>query len=188
MKKIFIFSLLALSLVACKDNKGENTEGEEPAAEQTEMSDGAEYEKNGVYSIYREPMTADSDDNTYHVAIYITPDPSLPTVENASFNRTYADNRANVTVTADNDTILSRQFTKQSFAEYFDANINKKAILNRITCRGFSANGVKLEAEISVPHSDEECYVTITVLRDGTVTMERYTDTEVPEEIATNNM
>ena len=43
---------------------------------------------------------------------------------------------------------------------------------------------MKLEAEISVPHSDEECYVTIIVNRDGTVEMKRYEVEEVPEEIA----
>ena len=182
MKKILLFVCLISCLWACKEAKTNNNEVPQ-SEEQTNLSDGSEYEKNGRYCIFREPVSISSEDGKYHVIIKMHPDLSLPSVKNESFGRTYCDNVADVCVMAGNDTLMSRQFKKDVFSDYVDNNIASRAILNRITCRGFSADGVKLEAEISVPHSDEECYVTILVNRDGTVTMKRYESEDVPTEI-----
>ena len=151
-------------LWACKEAKNDTNNETPQTEEQTNLSDGSEYEKNGRYCIFRDPVSMSSDDGKYHVSIKMSPDFNLPSVKNES-------------------TILDRQFKKDMFLEYIDNDIASRAILNRVTCRGFSPDGIKLEAEISVPHSDEECYVTILVNCDGTMTMKRYESEDVPNEI-----
>lgn len=184
MERLLICLCVAVCLCACKETKPDTDSASTQKAEQNVMSDGGEYEKNGRYCIFRTPVSMDSEDGRFHVDITMEPDFSLPAVNNESFNRIYCDNRASLCVTSASDTVVSRQLDKMSFAEYIDSNIASRAIFNRLSCRGFEKDAVKLEAEISVPHSDEECYVTIIVNRDGTVEMKRYEVEEVPEEIA----
>lgn len=184
MKKLLIISVAGLLLTACGESK-KAAEETTAITEQQQLSDGGEYEKDGRYCIYREPQTATAEDGSLSVSITMTPDFSLPGVENVSFGRTYCDNVARVCVTTGADTLLNTQYTKQSLTEWADETIVGRAILNRLTCHEINGNGVKLEAEISVPHSDEECYVTIKVGRDGSVDISKYMMTEeVPEEIA----
>lgn len=183
MKKLLIMALALSIMTACKDNKATDTQQAETTQAETTKSDGGEYEHNGIYSIYREPVIIDSEDKTFHVEIRMSPDTLLPTVYNENFNRTYADNHATIVVVAKNDTIFSKQFTKATFAEYIDSSIAGRAILCRIAYRGATANQVNLEAEVSVPHSDEECYITMTILGDGTLQMQRYINNEVPDEV-----
>lgn len=183
MKKLLIIGVAGLLLTACSESKKADKEAA-VVAEQQQLSDGGEYEKDGRYCIYREPQTTTAEDGSLSVNITMTPDFSLPAVENESFGRTYCDNVARVCVTTETDTLLNTQYTKQSLAEWTDETIAGRAILNRLTCRGINGDGVKLEAEISVPHSDEECYVTIKVGRDGSVDISRYMAEEVPDEIA----
>ena len=184
MKRLLICLSVMLCLVACKQTKTDADATGENTQQQANISDGSEYEKNGRYCIYREPVTIDSEDGRYHVYITMTPDFKQPSVKNESFNRTYCDNKASLCITTATDTIIVKDFDKTSFSEYVDANIVSRAIFNRLTCRGFSKDAIKLEAEISVPHSDEECYVTIMVGADGSLTMKRYESEDVPEEIA----
>lgn len=184
MKRLLLCLCAALCLCACKQTKTE-ADGKTNETEQQEtLSDGSEYEKNGKYCIYREPLTIDSEDGKYHVYISMTPDFTMPTVKNESFDRIYCDNKASLLITTATDTIFSSSFNKDSFKDYVDANISQRAIFNRLTCRGFTQGAIKLEAEISVPHSDEECYVTIMVDDHGGMTMKRYESEAVPEEIA----
>ncbi len=186
MRKTVICALAALAMLAgCGNNKGDN-QGAGSDAEEVILSDGSEVEKDGVYSIYREPVVAEAqttDGQNMRVEIYVTPDMDLPTVENESFKRIYCDNRADVMVTLGGDTVAQEQYTKESFAEYVDATIMPTAILSRLTYRGMSGDEMKLEAEVSVPHSDEEAYITIYVGRDGSVRMEPYTIEEIPDEM-----
>lgn len=183
MKKIIALLLtITIISVSCK----EKTVVEPQIAETTQkdtLSDGDEYQKSGRYCIYRQPITQTSDDASTIVEIKIQPDFSLPSVENESFERTYCDNSANIIVICSGDTVFNNNFTKHSFAEQIETGLSEKAILNRIVCRGFSNNNVKLEAEISVPHSDEECYITITIDKNGNTNISRYETEEVPEEI-----
>ena len=183
MKKI-VSLLLIITIISasCKEKIDKQPQVVETTQKQT-MNDGDEYKKNGRYCIYRQPITQTSDDASTMVEIKMQPDFSLPPVENESFERTYCDNCANIIVVCSGDTIFNNNFTKKSFAEQIETSLSEKAILNRIVCRGFSNNSVKLEAEISVPHSDEETYITIVIDKNGNTHISRYETEEVPEEI-----
>lgn len=185
MKKLLIITLSLLALVACKDNKATNETSSNETQTQTPLSDGDEYEKNDRHCIYREPLSLTSDDGSMAVAICLTPDFSLPPVHDKDYGLTYCDNRAEVCVTYHGDTIMNQDFTKASLSTWTDANIAPRAILNNMTFRGFNPNGLRLEAEVSVPHSDEECYVVIDVDTNGGVNIYRYEDEAVPEELVT---
>ncbi len=183
MKKFLIFMCVALGLSACHNSKSDVDKTAPTQEGQEEMSDGSEYEKDGRRCIFNSPMTLDSDDGKFHVSITMTPDFNQPSVKNENFNCLYCDNKATLCITSSGDTIALQHYNKNSFMDYVDQSIAPRAIFSRLSCRGFSNDAVKLEAEISVPHSEEECYVTIVVNRDGTISMKRYEDEEVPDEI-----
>ena len=183
MKRLFVFLCVVVGLCACRDTKP-GIDRSAPVQDKREaLSDGSEYEKNGRYCIFRTPVSLDSEDGEFNVSITMLPDFSQPSVNNESFNRVYCDNKATLSITSSGDTIALKHFNKTSFLDYIDQSIAPRAVFNRLSCRGFTKDAVKLEAEISVPHSDEECYVTIVVNRDGTVSMKRFETEVVPEEI-----
>ena len=183
MKRLLVLLCVAASLCACRNAKPEAESAAALQDQQEALSDGSEYEKNGRYCIFRDPLSIDSDDGAFHVSITMSPDFSQPAVNDEGFGRVYCDNKANLCITMSGDTIAHEQFTKTTFLDYIDQATASHAIFNRLTCRGFTKDEVKLEAEISVPHSEEQCYVTIVVNRSGAVSMKRYEAEEVPDEI-----
>ena len=165
---------LLLLLTSCGSKQAENSESIDE--EVNELVESNEYKENGLNKLRPSNQTIDTEAG-YRVNLLVEPDERLPRVANDNFGP-YSDNRATVVVTRDADTLLVRRFVKSDFADYLDQSLSSSAILDGLTLTDASATDLTLETSISVPHSDEQTVVAVTMsLTDGNTSMQRVATT-----------
>ncbi|MBO4593425.1 MAG: DUF4738 domain-containing protein [Bacteroidaceae bacterium] len=179
----FSFFLCIIFLASC-GSKSE-APNENIDEELNEIVESREYKENGLNKIRAVSDTINSG-HGYLVILSVSPDESQPRVPNDNFG-TYCDNRATVKVVRTNtqsaeqdltntqSSVPSSQFFKSSFIDYLDETLRTYAVLDALTFVGAEANRFTVEASISVPHSDEQALITITIGLDGSVSMQRST-------------
>lgn len=168
---LLLFSLL---LFSCGSKPAENAESIDE--EVNELVETNEYKENGLNKLRASNQTLDTKAG-YRVSLLVEPDERLPRVANDNFGP-YSDNRATVVVTRDADTLLVHRFVKSDFADYLDQSLSNSAILDGLTLTDAAATALTLEASVSVPHSDEQTVVAVTLsLTDGKTLMQRVATT-----------
>ena len=174
MKSLFFYSLIILFVCSCGSKPAENAESIDD--EVNELVETNEYKENGLNKLRASNQTQDTEAG-YHVNLLVEPDERLPRVANDNFGP-YCDNRATVVVTRDADTLLVRRFVKSDFADYLDQSLSSSAIFDGLTLTNAAAAALTLEASVSVPHSDEQTVVAVTLsLTDGKTSMQRVATT-----------
>lgn len=173
MKQIlFIFTTVTvLSLASCGGKEQNSAEAIDK--ELNEIVESDEYQENGLNKLRATSEVIDTK-NGYTVSLALTPGESLPHVPNENFG-TYCDNIGTVVARkGDADTLLVRRFVKADFADYLDEPLRSSAILDGLTLKDATASAITLEASVSVPHSDEQAVITVTIpLGGGAFTMQR---------------
>lgn len=183
MKRIIIAAMAAALLSACGSSSNtKDGDSTKVATEQTQYTDGQEYTENGVVKLYFAPIDMQKD-STIAVRIEMVPDESLPKIGNENLGKTFCDNKAIVTFRQNGQDVMQKSFTKHSFDSYISSSLMSGAILYRLQFQGFEGNAVKLLAVVTVPHSDEEAGVVVTVSPDGSTMMQKFEVEEVPEEL-----
>ena len=179
-----LFTFLYIFIFASCGSKSE-APNENIDEELNEIVESREYKENGLNKIRAVSDTINSG-HGYLVILSVSPDESQPRVPNDNFG-TYCDNRATVKVVRTNaqsaeqdltntqSSVPSSQFFKSSFIDYLDETLRTYAVLDALTFVGAEANRFTVEASISVPHSDEQALITITIGLDGSVSMQRST-------------
>ena len=184
MKKILIMAMAATLLASCGGNgtQGNGNDSTAVAMDGEQMTDGQEYEENGVVKTYFVTSVQQVDSQTT-ISINMMPDESLPKIKNENLGKIYCDNKAVVTFKQGGQVLLERTFNKMSFESYVDARLLQNATLFRLQYAGRQGNGVKLLAIISVPHSEEEADIYVTLTPDGGMSMEKDQADAVPEDL-----
>ncbi|MBQ7742355.1 MAG: DUF4738 domain-containing protein [Bacteroidaceae bacterium] len=169
-----LFILFSLLLCSCGSKPADNAESIDE--EVNELVETNEYKENGLNKLRASNQTLDTEAG-YRVSLLVEPDERLPRVANDNFGP-YSDNRATVVVTRDADTLLVHRFVKTDFADYLDQSLGNSAILDGLTLTNAAATALTLEASVSVPHSDEQTVVAVTLsLTDGKTSMQRVATT-----------
>ena len=182
MKQILFTTVMVLLLASCGGKEQNSAEAIDN--ELNEMVESDEYQENGLNKLRPQMVDADADNGTYHVTVAVSPDESLPHVPNDNFG-TYCDNRATVIACNQTDTLLNRQFVKDDFSNFLDENLKTNAILDNVAIVSATPQALTLDASVSVPHSDEQAIITVTIGLAGGVSMEKNnasTDAFVDEE------
>lgn len=169
-----LFTVLSLLLFSCGSKPAENAESIDE--EVNELVETNEYKENGLNKLRASNQTLNTEAG-YRVSLLVEPDERLPRVANDNFGP-YSDNRATVVVTRDADTLLVHRFVKSDFSDYLDQSLSRSAILDGLTLTDAAATALTIEASVSVPHSDEQTVVAVTLsLTDGKTSMQRVATT-----------
>ena len=172
--KISLLTLTLTLLISCGNKPAENAESIDD--EVNELVETNEYKENGLNKLRASNQTLDTEAG-YRVSLLVEPDERLPRVANDNFGP-YSDNRATIVVTRDADTLLVHRFVKSDFSDYLDRSLGSSAILDGITLTDAATTALTIEASVSVPHSDEQTVVAVTLsLTDGKTSMQRVATT-----------
>lgn len=170
MKKIVLLMAGLLVMWSCKN--GSKNDVRQMDDELSQIVPSSEYEKGGLTYLRTANDTVRVDAG-YTVVIGFSPDKSLPHVKNEEFSKTYCDNRATVSAYRGDSVILKHQFSKDDFANFLDDNLRRNAILYSVSLVGADSKGIKLEADVCVPHSDEQLALNISLGFDNSITIIR---------------
>lgn len=102
----------------------------------------------------------------YHSSVSRKPDESLPHVV-SEMGDTYIDNRIVLRLARGKDQIFRKEFTKQDFAPYVDADFLSKAVLEGMVYDKTSAEGFIYAASVCYPQTDSYIPLSITISPDG---------------------
>lgn len=111
----------------------------------------------------------------YTYAIHRYPAEDLPTVKgDFSRNATYFDNKAELVVSLGDKVLYSNTFTKNSFANFVDAEMMQNSILEGLVFDHALKGGIQFAAAVGYPQEDD-MYIPllIKVMTDGSVKIER---------------
>lgn len=170
--RVGLFFLISILFVSCGSKQTESSESIDE--EVNELVETNEYKENGLNKLKAVSQSLDTEAG-YNINLSLAPDERLPRVPNENFG-SYCDNRATVVVTQGADTLLVRQLVKADFEDYIDKSLSDFAVFDALTLTQSAAKAVTFEASISVPHSDEQAVVAVTLgLADGQVSMQRVT-------------
>lgn len=170
MKKFLMLATVVATLVACKNTP--HNDAQDIDEELSEIVESNEYKEHDLMKLRATEDIVDTEGGN-SIVLTIEPDESLPHVANDNFG-TYCDNRATVVaLSQDGDTLLSRHLTKADMQEYIDAPLLSSAILDGLSLESATPSAIVVNASISVPHSDEQAVVALTMGFDGTLTMQR---------------
>lgn len=170
MKKFLILCAAATIIVACKNTTQADVQAIDE--ELNEIVESDEYKEHDLIKLRATEDIVDTKDGN-HVVLTLEPDERLPHVANENFG-TYCDNRASVIVLSESgDTLLSRHFTKTDMQEYIDTALFRSGILDGLSVERATPSTIVVNANISVPHSDEQVVVALTMGLDGSISMQR---------------
>lgn len=115
-------------------------------------------------------------DNRYHCYMQVNPTKykvarAEISNEGVEVERFYYDNMLYAAVYEGATKLFSSDFSKKDFAAFVPAEVLARSILNNISYKSCSAEGVVFEAEITMPGSASQYIVDINVKRDGTMKM-----------------
>lgn len=106
----------------------------------------------------------------YHSQVVRRPDDSLPVVMNEQGEK-FADNRITLHLTSGGKSVLSKEFTKESFASLVDGRFLKHSILEGVVYDRTTGQGIVYAASICYPQTDLYIPLSITVTPDGKVSL-----------------
>jgi hypothetical protein len=114
--------------------------------------------------------TANLGGKEYSIHITCAPDDNLPTVTSETDVR-FADNRISLSISQADRKVLTREFTKQDFAQLLDEPFLRKAVLNGMVYSKTEGGKMVLAASCCYPQTDMCVPVIITVTPDGQLSM-----------------
>lgn len=106
----------------------------------------------------------------YLSAVRRQPDESLPIVKNEQGEK-FVDNRISLRLTCNGQVVVSKVFTKETFASLVDAQFLKNSILEGLVFDKTAPEGILYAASICYPQTDLYIPLRITVTADGQVSL-----------------
>lgn len=117
----------------------------------------------------------------YQSAVRRQPDESLPIVVNEQGEK-FVDNRISLRLTCNGQVVVSKVFTKETFASLVDARFLKYSILEGLVFDKTTPEGILYAASICYPQTDLYIPLRITVTADGQVSLAKEDLMEEPYE------
>lgn len=166
---VFLISL-SLFIFSCSNKKDEQR-NEDTVAFQIEENSGA----TGVQKmqVSTNNTSVSWRGKNYKISINRAPSSSLPKVK-ATSGDIFWDNEINLTITGANGAkFFNKQFTKQSFSSIITPDFLSKSILEGLVFDKTTENALLFAASVSYPQTDLYIPVSITVSKDGKMSIKK---------------
>ena len=116
--------------------------------------------------------SADFKGSTYDMKVVRRPDNTLPVVTDAQGQK-YYDNTITLEISTGGKLFVNKIFNKNTFASYLDSEFIQHAILEGLVFDKVTDYGLMFAASVSYPESDLYVPFHVTVLPNGTLSIEK---------------
>ena len=163
-----ILALSLLSLASCSRNKKKDPDNYVVESIQEEVV------SNEIHQLQTIEATSEAEfkGKTYTMKVIRRADSHLPIVTDAQGVR-YYDNTISLRVTTGDSNIFNKDFTKQTFASYLEADFLQHSILEGLVFDKVTDDGLMFAASVSYPESDLYVPFHVVVLPKGVLSIDK---------------
>lgn len=163
-----ILALFFLTSASCSRNKKKDPDNYVVESIQKDVVSAAIQE----LQVISASSQADFKGSTYDMKVVRRPDNTLPVVTDAQGQK-YYDNTITLEISTGGKLFVNKIFNKNTFASYLDSEFIQHAILEGLVFDKVTDYGLMFAASVSYPESDLYVPFHVTVLPNGTLSIEK---------------